>query len=443
MDSGDVELLKRVTENLLHGKRIFLSGAAGTGKTYLVKKIAKQIAAEQKVVYITASTGIAASLLFDEIGSRKSFFVKGPSTLHAAAMLPWTSEDDRQQLREAGMRRLRGTNVVIIDEISMLDSLTFDRFLKRIDHNTGLLVVGDFFQLPPIHTDAENGPDFAFKSPAFRDFELVELTKVYRQDDVDFLRFLERLRHGQNILPFYLDVSREFDLKHPVLFGTNLEAGGHNKKEMAKLKAKAYFSQCRVRIGNHEKALKWFDNYTRALQKLEMKKAMRVLCIQNHHKLVNGDLGTIVKIGKEYPEKEGPMWLDVEFDRVGIGKQRIFPYRFEKRVWHNDRHQVKFVVEQFPLIPAYGLTVHKAQGMSLDIVNIDGSRINFAGGQVYVAISRCRTKSGLRIMNANKFNAFDRDTVERYYQNAKRLQIKAEEASTNQKQEILPKDAVR
>ena len=85
--------------------------------------------------------------------------------------------------------------------------------------------------------------------------------------------------------------------------------------------------------------------------------------------------------------------------------------------------KVEFNVEQFPIVPAYGLTVHKAQGMTLDIVNIDGRKINFDAGQVYVAISRCRTKKGLRIQNANMFNAFTRKSVDDYYANANRLQF--------------------
>ena len=423
MDSGNTKLLEKIGEILIKGERIFLSGAAGTGKTWLVKQIARQIAEKEKVVYVTASTGIAASLLFDEIGLRQSFFIKGPSTLHSASMLPWSSEKDNTRFIEKGKRTLAGTDVIIIDEISMLDSKTFGRFLNRIPDYTGILVVGDFFQLPPVARDKENRPDFVFRNKAFEDFQLVELTKNYRQGEVEFLSFLENLRHGQNQRDFYLTVNSEFDQNHPTLFGTRREAGFKNSLEMSKLPTKSYTSKCNVRVGDPEKAIEWFENYTRALQICEVKKGMRVLCVQNHDDLVNGDLGTIISISRREGDSGGPDSLTIEFDRKRIGTRIMKPYEFKKEIQDSYTTKVKFSVEQFPIVPAYGLTVHKAQGMTLDIVNIDGRKINFSAGQVYVAISRCRTKKGLRIQNANMFQAFTRKSVENYYVNVNRLQL--------------------
>lgn len=423
MDSGNTKLLEKITDILPKGEKIFLSGAAGTGKTWLVKKIARQIAEKEKVVYITASTGIAASLLFDEIGLRQSFFIKGPSTLHSAAMLPWSSEKDNTELVKKGKRRLAGTDVIMIDEISMLDSKTFGRFLNRVPDYTGILVVGDFFQLPPVARDKEKRPDFVFRNKAFEDFQLAELTKNYRQGEVEFLSFLDNLRHGQNHPDFYLAVNTEFDQNYPTLFGTRREAAFKNSLEMSKLPTKSYISKCDVRVGDPEKAIEWFENYTRALQICEFKKGMRILCIQNHDNLVNGDLGTIISISKRNREGGGPDSLTIEFDRKRIGTRIMKPYEFKKEFQDSYTTKVKFSVEQFPIVPAYGLTVHKAQGMTLDVVNIDGRKINFAAGQVYVAISRCRTKKGLRIQNANMFQPFTRQSVENYYVNANRLQL--------------------
>lgn len=423
MDSGDKKLLKQVTDALIKGERIFLSGAAGTGKTWLVKRIARQIAKKEKVVYVTASTGIAASLLFDEIGVRQSFFIKGPSTLHSAAMLPWSSEKDKTRLIERGKRRLTGTDVIIIDEISMLDSNTFGRFLDRIPDYTGILVVGDLFQLPPVAKDENSRPDFIFNNNAFKDFKLIELTKNYRQGEVGFLSFLNDLRHGQNPRDFYLTINSEFDQNHPTLFGTRREAAYKNSLELSKLSTKLYTSKCNVKVGDPEKAIKWFENYTRALQICEFKRGMRVLCIKNHDNLVNGDLGTIIDISGKEQEGIRPEELIIEFDRKRIGNRIMQPYEFKKEIQDSYTTKVEFIVEQFPIVPAYGLTVHKAQGMTLDIVNIDGRKINFDAGQVYVAISRCRTKKGLRIQNANMFNAFTRKSVDEYYTNANRLQF--------------------
>ena len=423
VDSGDPKLLERITELLIQGERIFLSGAAGTGKTWLVKQIARQISEKEKVVYVTASTGIAASLLFDEIGLRQSFFIKGPSTLHSAAMLPWSSEKDHTRLIEKGKSRLAGTDVIIIDEISILDSETFERFLKRLPVYPGILVVGDLFQLPPVTRDKKNRPNFVFRSKAFNDFRLVELQKNYRQAESDFIIFLENLRHGQNQPDFYLRISSEFDHNHPTLFGTRREAGFKNSLEFSKLSTKSYTSKCKVKVGDPEKAIEWFENYTRALHTCQLKEGMRVLCIQNHDELVNGDLGTIISISGKQREGNHPDRVRIEFDRNRIGTREMGPYEFKKEVQDGYTTKVKFSVEQFPIVPAYGLTVHKAQGMTLDICNLDGRKISFAAGQVYVAVSRCKTKTGLRIQNANMFQAFTRKSVEEYYSNANRLRL--------------------
>jgi len=423
-DSGDGALLGAVADSLMAGKRIFVTGAAGTGKTFLVKRIAKTLADRRRTVYVTASTGIAASLLFDEIGEHKSLYVRGPSTLHSAAMLPWAEQEDEQGLIVAGKRNLAGTDVMIIDEISMVDKTTFSRFLKRLRRGTALLVVGDFYQLPPVLEDKEGRPEFAFRSRAFNRFEMLELTNVYRQTAVGFVEFLEQLRHGECDRHFFAGITEDFDLRYPALFGTRREAAVHNDRQMAALDTKPFMCECAVTVGNPEKALKWFSKYTRAVQRLEIKQGMRVLCIQNMRwpgvqggLLVNGDLGTIERISDRQWEGHGPEWVEVAFDRVGSIRMRR--YKFEKK----DMQRTVFAVKQFPFIPAYGLTVHKAQGMTLDVVNVDGNRVNFAAGMVYVAISRCRHKTGLRIQNSRMFEAFTRSSVERYYETAPRFEI--------------------
>lgn len=432
-DSGDPRVLEALVNRLIAGERIFVTGAAGTGKTFLVKLIARRLAERRNTVYVTASTGIAASLLFDEIGQHGSLYVKGPSTLHSAAMLPWSNEEDEESLIAIGRKKLSTSDVVIIDEISMLDNLTFSRFLKRLRRRTasrkrtGLLAVGDFYQLPPVR-EVENGePDFAFRSKSFGRFELLELTNVYRQTNATFVTFLERLRHGECDRQFFARISEHFDLRYPVLFGTRREAAIHNDRQLAALHTPPFMCECAVTVGKPEKALKWFSNYTRAVQRLEIKQGMRVLCVQNMPcpmvqggVLVNGDLGSIERVSEEQWEGHGPEWVDICFDRVGKSI-RICRYQFKKEVNDGFRRRIVFEVNQFPFIPAYGLTVHKAQGMTLDVVNIDGNRVNFAAGQVYVAVSRCRHETGLRIQNSSMFEAFTRPSVDRYYNTAPRF----------------------
>lgn len=173
----------------------------------------------------------------------------------------------------------------------MIDSRTFDFFMKRVRPDQGILLTGDFFQLPPVSTDDFGEPNYAFRSAAFVDFEVVELTRVYRQDEPEFIEFLAALRHGEADHRFYAQLAGEFDLQYPILFGTRREADSHNRREIQKIDSPAVSADFNVEVGEYEDAVRWFDSYTLALQRLELKRSMRVLCIRNHDGLVHGHSG--------------------------------------------------------------------------------------------------------------------------------------------------------
>jgi ATP-dependent DNA helicase PIF1 len=423
-DARNPRLLEDIVRRLLDGKRLFLSGGAGTGKTTLVRQIAQEISEREYQVVLTASTGLAACQLRDETGLHNSPYVKGPTTLHSAAYLPISQMPDSSRRISTGARKLEKAAVIVIDEISMLDRITFDRFLQRVSPGTGLLAVGDFFQLPPVMKDENGEPDFAFHSPAFLSFELIELQTVLRQAEPRFIEFLKQLRNGRADPTVLAEVEGDFDPDYPVLFGTNLQADQHNRQCINAIEDHATVCACQVKKGEPEEAVKWLETYTRAKARLELKRYMRVLCVQNHEELVNGDLGTIVGIGSErMPDTELPFWIDVHFDREAIGTRRVHPFEFQDRQWdaQHKKEDVKVAVLQFPVVPAYGLTVHKAQGMTLAVVNIDGSRVNFVPGHVYVALSRVQTLGGLRLRHADRFYAFTEPAVLEYYRNARRF----------------------
>jgi ATP-dependent exoDNAse (exonuclease V) alpha subunit len=224
------------------------------------------------------------------------------------------------------------------------------------------------------------------------------------------------------------DIPVALELDHPILFGTKAEATLHNERQIAAIRSKSFYSNAKVLVGERVKAIRWFENHTRAMQRFHFKRGMRVMCIQNHSLggrviVANGDLGTIVGVGPASDDGL-PEFLRVTFDRFG-GTLPISRYEFKKTIFVRGQERTVFKVKQFPFVPAYALTVHKAQGLTLDVANVDGARITFAAGQVYVAVSRCRTKGGLRIRNANGFNAFTRPQVEEYYGNARRFQLKS------------------
>jgi len=423
-DARNPALMVDVVEGLLEGRRIFLSGGAGTGKTTMVRKIANEIAGRGKEVILAASTGIAACQLRDETGLHDSHYIRGPATLHSAAHLPRAEMPDSERRIEFGKRKLRKAAVVIVDEISMVDRITFERFLTRVKQGTGVLAVGDFFQLPPVPKNEEGQPDFAFDSPEFAQFELIDLETVLRQAEPHFIDFLKDLRHGQVDSAVLTGAERPFDLDFPVLFGTNRQADWHNRRCINAIESPSVFSTCQVKKGDPDDATRWLETQTRAKAQLEVKKHMRVLCIQNHDELVNGDLGTVTDIcAQSEPQTELPCWIDVKFDRKAVGTRRLFVYDFEGRVWNarKNKEDVKFAVRQYPIVPAYALTVHKAQGLTLDVVNVDGSHVNFVPGHVYVALSRARTLDGVHLKNTKGFDAFYDPNVLLYYNRADRF----------------------
>ena len=423
-DARNPQLLTDVVDSLLAGKRLFLSGGAGTGKTTLVRKIAEAVGRKHEEIVLAASTGLAACQLRDETGLHNTRYVKGPTTLHSAAYLPIVEMPDPSRRVSKGRRKLEKASVIVVDEISMVDRVTFDRFLTRVSPGTGLLVVGDFFQLPPVLKNEEGQPDFAFNSPAFNTFDLIDLQVVLRQAEPRFIEFLKSLRDGQVEEAMLARAVDDFDPDSPVLFGTNRQADAYNRRCINAIGTRAIESGCCVKIGEVEPALKWLATYTRAKTRLEIKRQMRVLCIQNHEGLVNGDLGTVTDISDEFEGgTELPRWVEVRFDRDTVGQTKVYPFEFQERVWDASKKEeaIKYAVVQYPLVPAYGLTVHKSQGMTLDVVNVDGSRVNFVPGHVYVALSRARTFNGIRLRNAEGLSAFHDPAVVQYYARARRF----------------------
>ena len=423
-DARDPQLLSDIVESLLAGKRLFLSGGAGTGKTTLVRKIAETIGRRHEEIILAASTGLAACQLRDETGLHNSRYVKGPTTLHSAAYLPLVEMPDPSRRISKGRKKLEKASVIVVDEISMVDRVTFDRFLTRVSPGTGLLVVGDFHQLPPVLKNADGKPDFAFDSPAFNTFKLIDLQVVLRQAEPEFIEFLKSLRNGHVEEAMLARAFDEFDPSSPVLFGTNRQADAYNRRCIDGIGARSTYSTCCVKAGDTEPAIKWLETYTRAKAQLEIKPNMRVLCIQNHEGLVNGDLGTITDLSLEFEGgTELPRWIEVRFDRPSASLVRLAPFEFQERVWDTsqEEEEIKFAVAQYPIVPAYGLTVHKSQGMTLDVVNVDGSRVNFVPGHVYVALSRARTFGGIRLRKAEGLNAFGDPAVAQYYDRARRF----------------------
>jgi hypothetical protein len=384
---------------------VFVTGRAGTGKSHFIRALTEEDHATPQVVL--APTGLAAM----NIGGQTvhSFFGLPPRPLIGYQEKPnWFFT-----------KAARGVKRIIVDEISMLRADVLDAMdwnlraaRKSVKPFGGvqMLLVGDFYQLPPVVRgeesrmleDAGYASPYAFSALCMRDadIEAVELTEVHRQTDADFIEILSNIRERSRLeqsLAALNDacVGRELSRRPVLLCATNAVADTYNMRGLAALAG----DSMRYAGGFEGQMPKFPPSGDRfpAPMELVLKRGARVIFTQNDSegRWVNGSLGqvvdlseTIVKVRMDAGEKT----VDVE--------RATWPQA--RWVWNETARTMEvkeeFKYVQFPLAPAWALTIHKAQGMTLDAVEIDLGRGAFAPGQTYVALSRARSMEGLRLV---------------------------------------------
>ncbi len=376
---------------------LFLTGRAGTGKTTLLRKFLAE--AGDKAV-IVAPTGVAA-------------MNAGGQTIHSFFKLPPRLIEPQDVRRLPNARVVRAVDTVVIDEISMvradmLDaidrSLKLNRGSKRPFGGVRMILSGDLHQLPPVISNQEGpilqerfGGGYFFNAPAFREgeFSLLALKHVFRQEDPRFLALLGALRTGRVTPADEATLARVVSTRsaadasetHVVLTPNNANAFRINQTRLADLKGESKIFKADVQGQFDDKSFPTESD-------LELKVGARVMLIRNdpEGRWVNGSLAhvegfgnksVIVKIAGRVYEIEPSAWEKYRYD-------------FEmdtKKV----KREVVGTFKQMPLRLAYAVTIHKAQGLTLDKVFIDFDSGMFAHGQAYVAFSRARTLEGLEI----------------------------------------------
>jgi ATP-dependent DNA helicase PIF1 len=380
------------------GRNVFLTGPAGSGKTHTLNLYIKYLEEHKVPVAVTASTGIAATHMngqtvhsWSGIGLKKSF----------------TKKDKYRLLNNEKLRnRVRHAKVLIIDEISMLETRVLDlvdeacRLLRDNGRPFGGLQVvfcGDFFQLPPVHKSGDPKPLFAYLSTAWQKADPVVcyLEKQYRQQDTRFLDVLNTIRAGSAgddigavLRERYLQDVEGYS-KPTRLRTHNADADAINSFELQRIDAPEHKYQM-VSSGDPDLVAE-LKKACLAPEELVLKKGAVVMFVKNNvdKGYVNGTVGTVVDFDKEtdYPiveTKDGQMIA--EPDEWSI---------------EDDDEQVLAAIVQVPLRLAWAITVHKSQGMSLDCAEIDLSKA-FIEGMGYVALSRVRTLSGIKLVGLNK-----------------------------------------
>ena len=378
---------------------ILVTGEAGTGKSTLVKYIQTQCNIPNTVVL--APTGVAALNV-------------GGQTIHSFFRFPFKIIDEAALVDQKTNRLWKKVDLVIIDEVSMLraDILDgIDLVLRKAQDSrepfggVRLLLVGDFFQLPPVIPRHEHqmlaqrgysGP-YAYNSNVLENYSPVhfELSKVYRQRNAEFINILSDLRVARNVEEAVMGINEACVGPHreghtPVLLtSTNAIANRYNVSGLSALVSEAVDYDCETK-GNFS------ANRAPAPEKLTLKKGARVMAVRNDpmKRWVNGSLGTVVDLS---PEE-----VFVRFDS-GPSVRKIEPEKWDMINYKWSEADQKMIeattasFQQMPLILAWAVTIHKAQGLTLDDVRIDLGRGAFAMGQAYVALSRARTLAGLSL----------------------------------------------
>lgn len=378
------------------GANVYLTGEPGSGKTHTINEFVEWLRNSGIEPSVTAATGIAATHV-------------GGMTLHSwsgigIAESLSNADVDRIAGKEHIARRIQKAKVLIIEEISMLSASTFEmadkicREVRRDEKPFGgltVVLVGDFFQLPPVSRARE--VKFAYQSPLWRELHLITcyLTDQYRQDDMDFLGVLSAIRSGE-VTEFHHEQLRtrrvlngeEGVLKDaPKLFSHNADVDRINAAELAKLPGTA--KKFNMHAKGKDTLVEGLKRGCLSPETLELKEGAAVMFTKNspQGKFVNGTLGIVSGWDA------GGMPIVRTKDGLSIAT--------EPMEWQlEEQGKVKASVSQIPLRLAYAMTVHKSQGMSMDAAVMDLSRA-FEYGQGYVALSRVRRLSGVFLTGLN------------------------------------------
>ena len=399
----------------LEQKDVFLTGGAGVGKSYLTNEVISAYRKAGKQVVALGSTGVSAV----NVGgfTIHSFFAFGISGDFEAL----SQSDKRNKKRLIDLKKiLKATDLIVIDEISMVSTDLMDMILYRLENYSyggRLMLVGDFYQLPPIVKGGRSGLFgemlFAFESTAWQriDPEVVELTEMKRTQDVHFTHILSRIRHGQcdeEVVSYILNLCNHesvYESEPTYLFGRNVEVEQMNRASLNRLDTEETILFAHIeKFGVvHEKRLESWKKLLPVTEQLTLKVGVPVLFTVNKWgKFVNGERGVLRAIEEEY--------LLVEKEE---GFVRVERHDFDllDMVVHDDGRVEQLslaTLKQFPLKLAYAITIHKSQGMSIDhlVCNVDNI---FAPSQFYVAISRAIDPTHLKI-------DFGRGDISKYLQ---------------------------
>lgn len=437
----------------IEGENIFITGPGGTGKTALIHHIQKDAYKKGFDIQVCALTGCAAVLLQCKA-----------KTVHSWAGIQLGNGTIEQNVEKIMKNRYaksswKAVDILIIDEVSMMSKKLFemlDAIAKAVRRNHrpfgGIQIIfsGDFYQLPPVgDKDEPETTKFCFESliwlETFKPINHVSLCKIFRQNDPVYQKILCEIREGrlkrssnEKLLQL---VGREIDTTSQIrptkLFPTRNKVDYINTTEMDNLKGEEYNFNIKyvydAEMSANEKLLRM--NYTkeqmrtelmylqsnlRCDEKVKLKIGAQVMCIvnlqlDNGDILCNGAQGVVVEIGAE--------GLPIVLYKNG------YKMRMHYHTWLSENIP-GIGVSQIPLILAWALTIHKAQGSTLDVAEVDAGSGIFECGQTYVALSRVKSLMGLYLCSFDAKRIRINSKVQKFYENLEAEEAKRQ-ANTN------------
>lgn len=393
----DIPEEKQVIINAIRARHnICVTGAAGTGKSFLLKMVKDHF----PHIHVTASTGVAAV----NIGgvTIHSWAGIGKGTLPPSEVIKFINSGPGTKIR----RQIRKAKLLAIDEISMISASVMnllDQVFQAIRQNDlpfggiQILVIGDFFQLPPVSQD--NQVDFCFISDAWQsaNFKLFELTEIYRQSDLRFIQLLNNIRHAAlneediQLLSDRQTINLSSEINPTILVTHNYQADQINIEKLNAIISQEEV-EFKMKESGRENSIEFLKKNCLAQASLVLKIGAQVMMLKNtlqKQGIINGSIGIVTGFTKN----KFPI---VKFHNGELCV--ISPEVWSVEVYNETTEEIEITasITQIPLALAWAITIHKSQGMTLDSVLCDLSRI-FTEGQAYVALSRVKSLDGLYI----------------------------------------------